>query len=218
MRRKIGRLLIVLMLGLSACSLPGSGKKEARKPMDWETEGFTANAIKVMGEDIAQFPYHEYEYYDLGGKFKGKAGVLVGDTRFILQRDRSTSGVCHRLLIQTKEERQWKELPVEEDGMFLAADGWQKEEPYGLFGKDGENGQEYVMYRLGISGEILEKKDVTEGYLEAGVTNGALKTAGCWYADNAGYSYVIDGEEVFYMCLMKTEGMCLPGMMVRKGQ
>lgn len=185
--------LVGLFLCLTACSLPGSGKKEAREPMDWETEGFTANAIKVMGEDIAQFPYHEYDYYDLGGKFKGKASVLVGDTRFVLQRDRSTSGVCQRLLIQTKEERQWKELPVEEDGMFFAADGWQKEELYGLFNKNSENGQEYVMYRLSASGEILEKKDVTEGYLEAGVTNGALKTAGCWYADNAGYSYVIDG-------------------------
>lgn len=185
--------LVGLFLCLTACSLPGSGKKEARKAIDWETEGFTANAIKVMGEDIAQFPYHEYDYYDLGGKFKGKASVLVGDTRFVLQRDRSTSGVCHRLLIQTKEERQWKELPVEEDGMFFAVDGWQKEELYGLFNKNSENSQEYVMYRLSTSGEILEKKDVTEGYLEAGVTNGALKTAGCWYADNAGYSYVIDG-------------------------
>lgn len=192
MRRKIGRLLIILMLCLTACSLPGSGKKEARKAIDWETEGFTTKAVKV-GEDIAQFPYHEYDYYDLGGEFKGKAGVLVGDTRFVLQRDRSTSGVCHRLLIQTKEERQWKELPVGDDGMFLAADGWQKEELYGLFNKNSESGQEYVMYRLSASGEILEKKDVTEGYLEAGVTNGALKTAGCWYADNAGYSYVIDG-------------------------
>ena len=193
--RRIKRLLFTgLFLCLAGCSFPGQGKPASREQKDWEKEGFASKGRLVVGMgDISQFPYHEYEYHNLAGKYADKACCLVGDTRFVLQRESRSDGVRHRLLIQTKEEKQWVELSLREQGLFLAADAWQKEELYGLLTTGGKEGQEYAIFRFGASGEVLGRTDIADSYRKAGVTNGALKTGGCWYVDCAGYSYVIDG-------------------------